>query len=190
MPSRIACPNCGAVTRLADDPVPGKKIRCRKCETLFPVPEDLDAVEDDLDEGERRPRRRRKQKSGAGALAVILIALLGGLLLLGGVAAAAFFVYTGIFSSGPEDHPVIKGQVANGPGQGGVQPLGGRGQPPPGPPDLNNPPPNRPRSQPRASGPEEGQEAPEISGEDIDGKAFKLSDYKGKVVLLDFWGNW
>ena len=35
-----------------------------------------------------------------------------------------------------------------------------------------------------------GKPAPEIAGEDIDGKKFKLSDYKGKVVLLDFWGNW
>jgi hypothetical protein len=35
-----------------------------------------------------------------------------------------------------------------------------------------------------------GKEAPEISGKDLDGKAFKLSDYRGKVVLLDFWGNW
>lgn len=35
-----------------------------------------------------------------------------------------------------------------------------------------------------------GKTAPEISGEDIDGKSFKLSDYRGKVVLLDFWGNW
>jgi hypothetical protein len=35
-----------------------------------------------------------------------------------------------------------------------------------------------------------GKKAPEIEGEDIDGKKFKLSDYKGKVVLLDFWGNW
>jgi hypothetical protein len=35
-----------------------------------------------------------------------------------------------------------------------------------------------------------GKPAPEIEGEDADGKQFKLSDYKGKVVLLDFWGNW
>jgi cytochrome oxidase Cu insertion factor (SCO1/SenC/PrrC family) len=31
---------------------------------------------------------------------------------------------------------------------------------------------------------------PEIEGEDLDGQSFKLSDYLGKVVLLDFWGNW
>jgi hypothetical protein len=35
-----------------------------------------------------------------------------------------------------------------------------------------------------------GKPAPEIEGEDIDGKPFKLSEYRGKVVLLDFWGNW
>jgi cytochrome oxidase Cu insertion factor (SCO1/SenC/PrrC family) len=35
-----------------------------------------------------------------------------------------------------------------------------------------------------------GTEAPEITGEDIDGVPFKLSDYRGQVVLLDFWGNW
>jgi hypothetical protein len=35
-----------------------------------------------------------------------------------------------------------------------------------------------------------GKQAPDIEGEDIDGKKFKLSDYQGKVVVLDFWGNW
>jgi peroxiredoxin len=35
-----------------------------------------------------------------------------------------------------------------------------------------------------------GKEAPEVEGEDADGKKFKLGDYRGKVVLLDFWGNW
>ena len=35
-----------------------------------------------------------------------------------------------------------------------------------------------------------GKEAPEIAAVDLDEKPFKLSDYRGKVVLLDFWGNW
>ena len=35
-----------------------------------------------------------------------------------------------------------------------------------------------------------GQVAPEIEGEDLDGVPFKLSDYRGKVVVLDFWGHW
>ncbi len=35
-----------------------------------------------------------------------------------------------------------------------------------------------------------GKVAPDIEGEDIDGVAFKLSDYRGKVVVIDFWGNW
>jgi len=35
-----------------------------------------------------------------------------------------------------------------------------------------------------------GKTAPEIASEDIDGKAMKLSDYRGKVVVLDFWGDW
>lgn len=35
-----------------------------------------------------------------------------------------------------------------------------------------------------------GKVAPEIQGKDVDGKSFKLSDYRGKVVVLDFWGDW
>jgi hypothetical protein len=35
-----------------------------------------------------------------------------------------------------------------------------------------------------------GKKAPDIVGEDADGAAFKLSDYRGKVVLLDFYGDW
>jgi hypothetical protein len=30
----------------------------------------------------------------------------------------------------------------------------------------------------------------EIEGVDLDGTEFKLSDYRGKVVFLDFWGDW
>jgi hypothetical protein len=35
-----------------------------------------------------------------------------------------------------------------------------------------------------------GRPAPDIEGEDVDGQKFRLSDYRGKVVVLDFWGNW
>jgi hypothetical protein len=36
----------------------------------------------------------------------------------------------------------------------------------------------------------EGKVVPEIEGEDVDEAKFKLSDYRGKVVMLDFWGHW
>jgi hypothetical protein len=35
-----------------------------------------------------------------------------------------------------------------------------------------------------------GQVAPEIEGADQDGVRFKLSEYRGKVVLLDFWSEY
>jgi hypothetical protein len=35
-----------------------------------------------------------------------------------------------------------------------------------------------------------GKIAPEIAGEDLDEVEFKLSDYRGKVVVLAFWGDW
>ncbi len=34
-----------------------------------------------------------------------------------------------------------------------------------------------------------GKVAPDVEAEDQDGKSFKLSDYRGKVVLLDFWSQ-
>lgn len=35
-----------------------------------------------------------------------------------------------------------------------------------------------------------GKVAPDIEGKDFDEVAFKLSDYRGKIVVLDFWGDW
>jgi thiol-disulfide isomerase/thioredoxin len=35
-----------------------------------------------------------------------------------------------------------------------------------------------------------GKEAPEIAGEDDEGRRMKLSEFRGKVVVLDFWGEW
>lgn len=35
-----------------------------------------------------------------------------------------------------------------------------------------------------------GNLCPEVAGVDVDGKPVKLSDYKGKVVLITFWATW
>ncbi|MDR3619276.1 MAG: TlpA disulfide reductase family protein [Paludisphaera borealis] len=35
-----------------------------------------------------------------------------------------------------------------------------------------------------------GKIAPNVAGEDLDGKPLKLSDYRGKVVVLCFWATW
>jgi len=35
-----------------------------------------------------------------------------------------------------------------------------------------------------------GKPAPDIRGVDAGGQSFQLSDYRGKVVLLDFWATW
>jgi hypothetical protein len=35
-----------------------------------------------------------------------------------------------------------------------------------------------------------GKEAPEFEATDENGAKWKLSDYRGKVVVLDFWGIW
>ena len=39
-------------------------------------------------------------------------------------------------------------------------------------------------------GTDPGDSLPEISGRDFDGQPFKLSDYRGKVIMVDFWGDW
>jgi hypothetical protein len=35
-----------------------------------------------------------------------------------------------------------------------------------------------------------GMVAPDIVAPDLDGVEFSLSDYRGKVVVIDFWGDW
>ena len=35
-----------------------------------------------------------------------------------------------------------------------------------------------------------GKTAPEIEGRDVDGKPFKLRDFRGKVVVVVFWASW
>ncbi len=35
-----------------------------------------------------------------------------------------------------------------------------------------------------------GKPAPEIAGTDLDGRPLTLSQYRGRVILLNFWGTW
>jgi len=35
-----------------------------------------------------------------------------------------------------------------------------------------------------------GKPAPEIIGTNVDGEEMRLSDFLGKVVVIDFWGDW
>jgi hypothetical protein len=61
-------------------------------------------------------------------------------------------------------------------------------------PRVANKPGSTPSPAPQGASPVVGLQignlAPDISGEDADGNKFKLSDYRGKVVVLDFWANW
>ncbi|MGB9878015.1 MAG: TlpA family protein disulfide reductase [bacterium] len=36
----------------------------------------------------------------------------------------------------------------------------------------------------------EGEQAPDLALRDLEGKSYRLSDLKGKVILLDFWATW
>jgi peroxiredoxin len=60
----------------------------------------------------------------------------------------------------------------------------------PGPPIAEATTDQAPQNKARDLGPRIGEAAPEIEGEDLEGKPFKLSDYRGKVVLLQFWPSW
>jgi cytochrome oxidase Cu insertion factor (SCO1/SenC/PrrC family) len=127
-----------------------------------------DRVDDeDRDDDGVRAKHPKSKKNISGALALILIivgvaAVFLIVVVVGAVAAAIYF-----WPSPP--------QVAKGPVDA-IPP----GKMPPGAPNLGPPP---------AAGPAVNATAPEIDGVDQDGKSFKLSDYKGKVVLLDFWSQ-
>jgi len=39
-------------------------------------------------------------------------------------------------------------------------------------------------------GKEQGNTCPQITGPDVDGNALRLTDLRGKVVMVSFWGSW
>jgi cytochrome oxidase Cu insertion factor (SCO1/SenC/PrrC family) len=44
-----------------------------------------------------------------------------------------------------------------------------------------------PATEQRPAAAREGRPAPEVAGVDAEGRTLRLSDYRGKVVLLHFW---
>src|SRR5262245_56058686 len=53
-----------------------------------------------------------------------------------------------------------------------------------------SPPSPPPPTTPKRTAPEIACFAPDLEGTDLEGKTHKLSDYRGKVVVVDFWGSW
>ena len=52
------------------------------------------------------------------------------------------------------------------------------------------PPVAKPAAKKMFAGPRAGELAPELIAVGPDGRELKLSDYRGKIVLLDFWATW
>jgi cytochrome oxidase Cu insertion factor (SCO1/SenC/PrrC family) len=106
--------------------------------------------------------------------AVIAIAIVAFVVLIAGGAIAYF-----AFVRDKKSEPAVAKVPAGGPAvKAQVGGQGGRGNPGGAP------------TGPRVVGLAVGNLAPDIENEDLDGETFKLSDYRGKVVMLDFWGNW
>src|SRR5262245_2897823 len=195
--TRIRCPECDTVFRMRD-PVPdGKSVRCPECDTRFrPPADDVDDApvarkrdrdrrrdEDDYDDRPRRSRagKKRPEKKGNGvliaALAIAAVVVLGG-------AAVGAAIWWRAETAPPVVAKAPDGAAANKPAPPAN--VGGNAAPK----AVAKAAPNA-RGEPTGrSGLEIGDTALEIEGEDIDGQTFKLSDYRGKVVVLDFWGHW
>lgn len=157
---QIDCPHCDAALNVPDSLAAGTKIRCTKCEAVFRVP-DRDAPEVEAVEVVRqRPDRPMMRKR---RFKPKKAAMSGGV--LASIIAASCLLIAGAAVGG---YYFLKSR-------GNATAKGHRV------PDV---------VPPAGIGTNIGQLVPEIEGEDIDGVAFKLSDYRGKVVVLDFWGHW
>jgi predicted Zn finger-like uncharacterized protein len=191
--SRVFCPACDARLKLTDDWPPGRKIRCPKCNAVFSVPEaDEEPISeakparrqsakyDEEDELERPRRRRRKRPVKEGVQPAVLVGIILACVLLGSaVLGGGFWLARTVLAPQQGADPSVAQAPPVAPPQ--LQGLPAQNVPP----RNNNPPEPLP-----PQGIEIGNLAKEIESEDVDGKRLKLSDYRGKVVLLDFWGNW
>lgn len=186
--SRFRCPECDALIRLSGPVADGKKVRCPECDARVRPPADDDVPRrrsnrDDHDED--RPRRSRsvgRSKAKASNAPLIIVGtILFTLLLVGGVVGVV------LYTQDKNNHDPV---IADGGPKGSPQAKGPAAPPPPPPGPIAKAGGGTKRPTPSGVGLEVGQLAPEIENEDIDGETFKLSDYRGKVVMLDFWGHW
>jgi len=131
----------------------------------------------EIDEEEPAPpRKKRRDRQAEGGIELgKLLAVAAIVVLIGGASAAAVWFLA----------------------------LKDKKQPPPSGPSVQHPEGSQPVVKPGPDrvlpdvqggegtvGTEVGNTAPEISGEMLSGMAYNLSDFRGKVVLLDFWGDW
>jgi len=204
---RILCPECQAPLNIDASLPAGKKIKCPKCQAIFPLAERVsEAVsaeplavavaadadgEDDRNVEDDRPARRRdgpREKQGMGAGMVITM-IAASLLIAGGLGVGTYYLVKALVPSDGSGEQAAAQPAAQPGAPPKWEPTGllAKGIQPQPPKDkgVSNPIPPK-----AAAGPQIGQVAPEIVAEDLDGQTFKLSDYRGKVVLLDFWGNW
>ncbi len=184
----VPCPECNASLELPDEVPAGKQLQCPDCGAAFRPPAAADRAtglkaassrppasaaprrrprpEDDDFEDRESPRPKR---GGTGVLFVcIALAVLLGLGLIGLFLASLVEVRSQppvAMKAAPP--PVVMGGPA-------VPVAGGAAMAPVAPPVMLK----------------AGDAAPEIDGEDLDGKPMKLSDFRGNVVVLDFWGDW
>jgi predicted Zn finger-like uncharacterized protein len=180
--TQLTCPECSATLRLSEEIPDGKRVRCRKCKTVFvpnqrgrdddlvpePVRRRVSASFDEAEVDRPRTGKKKRPKKKKTNPALILIPIAIAVLVLGGGTAAAIYYLSDDKKSEPSGTTkVAAGNPNAGKGNLGANPNAGGN-----------------------TGLAVGNLAMDIDAEDIDGKQFKLSDYRGKVVVLDFWGNW
>src|SRR5215212_8181026 len=185
--SRFTCPECDATIRLSPTAPAGKKVRCPECDALVRPPTDDDAPapaarrssrrdDGDYDRPRRSGSRGKKKAQESNAPLYIVGSVILALLVVGGVVGAVL-----ITRDKNNETPVLANNSDA--GAKARNPAGA----PAGVPKAAAPP---KATGPRVVGLNVGNEAPDIEAEDLDGETFKLSDYRGKVVMLDFWGDW
>jgi peroxiredoxin len=192
MSTTVKCPQCSAPLELPDVVPAGKRLQCPDCGTAFAPPGEADAelamttgpgrpgAKSAPQPAPQRPRRQRGRDEEYGrhdpdagpqkgsSVGVFIIVGVLFLLLLG----AAGTVLTALMAARADQEVMVAQAQAQAPmaGPGGMAAAGMAGGAPVKQLMLGDP-------------------APDIVGEDLDGKPMTLADFRGKVVFLVFWGD-